>query len=155
MNDEISTEKVRQIIRRWCRYLAYWMLLGCVLVGCIMGYLGAIVPPKQFLLRLCLTGLGMLCFLLNILFLHSRSRRFAQKLSVEERTLLTEIAKKGDTDQPHVVKILLKAADINPQSELLRPSMKKDDKTLLRAATYADETAEKQLLRPTQNDPVP
>ncbi len=81
-------------------------------------------------------------------------RRFARKLSLEERKLLVGIALRDSMSQYIGIQEILEEIVIDPEKEFLRPFEKKDDNTLLRAATHTDDTAQEQLLRPTQRDTV-
>lgn len=149
---EEEEEKARVILRRWYGFsLSHHQLVGIIGFFCMS--ISNHFVPKHSSYKDTLFFIGCLLCLYAVYGDYLLRRRFVAEMTIEEIETLQRASIGMSKGEKKTIKSLIhKHQKIHPRREYLRASSRPahDDSSLLRAAASHDDSAPKELLRPTE-----
>lgn len=138
-------DQINAIVTRWVTYDTR----GCIIYASAVGVIFVTINVLKLGMLFALTVSLLLSVPSPFLLSRWMGLRFSRGLSKEDRELIPH-AKTVPVRAQDSFDYLQRACKINPQMEYLRSSQQTQGETLLRAATYTNDTPQEQLLRPSQ-----
>ncbi len=152
MPDKTITEEekqVKRIIKRWRILDLQWTMIYVFSTMVLFFFIIKAYAP-QWVHNLAIISMMLTQYFMMQSLSRITLKKVLNSLSLDERNALVRYSDANNlTLQGQMVAKALRTYKVVPQIELLRASTEPQDDTLLRAATYTDDTPQDQLLRPT------